>query len=219
MLPQYLFPLYFYEFLLSIAELAGSQNWKEIMKILIFLIARSSVWSSAKNHFSIFTHSERPLALWADPINPVGLLLELNSDVHNKTLKRVSNMSFVHNKTTLIFTDVFVQLLIIQHSCPEIQTRNAGAVIAKTYSEVACAILAQHLKYSLQITVWACVPFLLAYSPTYLLHSLAKDPYLIFKDHLLPNSKTIKYQIRNIKIQSKFCLKPDRTISNWKFPH
>lgn len=63
MLPQYLFAPHFYEFLLSLAELAGSQNQKEIMKILIFLIARSSVWSTAKNHFSTFIHCERPLPL------------------------------------------------------------------------------------------------------------------------------------------------------------
>lgn len=188
------------------------------MKILIFLIARSSVWSTAKNHFSTFIHCERPLPLWADPIKPVGWLLELDANEYDKWshwnraptgyLFTIKPLSF---SQMCLFSSEYPSTPV-----PEIHTRNAGAVIAKTYSEVACAILAQHLRYSLWISLWACAPFLLAYSPTNLLHSLAKDPYLIFKDNLLPNIKTIKYQIWNIKIQSKFYLKPARTISNWK---
>lgn len=61
-LHQYLFPPYFHDFPLPLAELAGTQNQKEIKKTLIFLIARSSVWSSARESLLYF-HSEGDLLL------------------------------------------------------------------------------------------------------------------------------------------------------------
>lgn len=79
-----------YSLLISMIPYYLQQNLLELKirkkswKHYFFLIARSSAAPVIEDPFSTFPHREKPLSVWADPMNSAGLLLQLDANVHDK---------------------------------------------------------------------------------------------------------------------------------------